>query len=68
MVLLSAIRCSCITILWVSLASFAAITFCVASRRVFVLAVVVVYFVIDSVRKLWIHPRMLISLPSRLRV
>jgi hypothetical protein len=33
----------------VSLVSFAAITLCVASQRVFV---VVVYFVIDSVRKL----------------
>jgi hypothetical protein len=31
--------------------SFAAITLCVASQRVFVI-VVVVYFVIDSVRKL----------------
>jgi hypothetical protein len=46
MVELSATRCSCIAILWVSLVSFAAITLCVASRRVFV------YFVIDSVRKL----------------
>jgi hypothetical protein len=35
--------------------SFAAITLCVASQRVFF--VVVVDFVIDSVRKLWIHPR-----------
>jgi hypothetical protein len=31
--------------------SFAAITLCIASQRVFIL-VVVVYFVIDSVRKL----------------
>jgi hypothetical protein len=31
--------------------SFTAITLCVASRRVFVVVVVVVYFVIDSVRK-----------------
>jgi hypothetical protein len=50
MVELSATRCSCIAILWVSLVSFAAITLCVASQRVFV--VIVVYFVIDSVRKL----------------
>jgi hypothetical protein len=49
MVPLSATRCSCIAILWVSLASFAAITLCVASQRVFI--VVIVYFVIDSVRK-----------------
>jgi hypothetical protein len=47
---LSATRSNCITILWVSLVSFAAITLCVASERVFV--VVVVYFVIDSDRKL----------------
>jgi hypothetical protein len=33
--------------------SFAAITFCVASQRVFT---VIVYFVINSVRKLWLHP------------
>jgi hypothetical protein len=48
MIQLSATRCSCIGILWVSLVSFAAITFYVASQRVFV--VVSVYFVIDSVR------------------
>jgi hypothetical protein len=42
------LMCSCIAILWVSLVSFDAITLCVASQRVFV----VVYFVIDSVRKL----------------
>jgi len=41
-------RCNCIAILWVSLVSFAAITPCVASQRVFV----VVYLVIDSFRKL----------------
>jgi hypothetical protein len=40
---------SCIAILWVSLVSFAATTLCVASQRVFI---IVVYFVIDSVRKL----------------
>jgi hypothetical protein len=48
---------SCIAILWVSLVSFAAIILCVASQRVFIF---VVYFVIDSVRKLldtpsWLH-------------
>jgi hypothetical protein len=47
---LSATRCSCVTILWVSLVSFADITLCVTSHRVFIVAVV--YFVIDSVRKL----------------
>jgi hypothetical protein len=46
----SVTRCSCIAILWVSLVSFAAITLCVASQRVFI--AVNVYFVIDSVRKL----------------
>jgi hypothetical protein len=45
---LCATMSSCIAILWVSLVSFAVITLCVASQRVFV----VVYFVIDSVRKL----------------
>jgi hypothetical protein len=49
MVQLSATRCSCIAILWVSVVSFVAITLCVASLRVFI---VVVYFVIDAVRKL----------------
>jgi hypothetical protein len=49
MVELSFTRCSCIAILWDSLVSFAAITLCVVSQQVFV---VVVYFVIDSVRKL----------------
>jgi hypothetical protein len=48
MVQLSATRCSCIAILWVSLVSFATITLCVASQQVFI----VMYFVIDSVRKL----------------
>jgi hypothetical protein len=33
--------------------SFASITICVASQRVFI----VVYFVIGSVRKVWIQPR-----------
>jgi hypothetical protein len=50
MVQLSATRCSCIAVLLVSLVSFAAITLCIASQRVFI--VVSLYFVIDSVRKL----------------
>jgi hypothetical protein len=51
MVQLSATRCSCIAILRVCrVMTFAAIIFCVASQGVFI--VVVVYFVIDSVRKL----------------
>jgi hypothetical protein len=50
MVQLSATRCRCIAILWVSLVSFSAITLYVASQRVFI--VVSEYFVLDSVRKL----------------
>jgi hypothetical protein len=46
---LSATRYCCFAILWVSLVSLAAIILCVASQRVFI---VVVYFVIDSVRQL----------------
>jgi hypothetical protein len=53
MVQLSATRCSCVAILCVSLVSFAAITLCVASQRVFSVAV---YFVIGSVRKLLVTP------------
>jgi hypothetical protein len=49
----SAIRCSCIAILWVSLVSFAAITLCVASQRVFV----VIYFVMTQSGNFWIYPR-----------
>jgi hypothetical protein len=47
MVQLSATRCSFVPILWVSPVSFATITLCIASQLVFI-----VYFVIDSVRKL----------------
>jgi hypothetical protein len=50
MVQLSNTKCSYIDIFWVSLVSFAAITLCVASQRVFIV-VVVVYLVTDSVRK-----------------
>jgi hypothetical protein len=64
MVQLSATRCSFIAILWVSLVSFAAIILRVASERMFV----VVYFVIDSVRKLlntpsYTHYRMNLLIP-----
>jgi hypothetical protein len=46
----SATRCSCIAILWLSLVSFAAITLCVGSQRVFISL---------STRSgnIWIHPR-----------
>jgi hypothetical protein len=50
----AATTCSCIAILWVSLVSFVAITIYVASQRVFI--VVSVYFVIDSIRKLFDTP------------
>jgi hypothetical protein len=36
--------------------SFAFITLCVASQRVFIVVIVAVYFVIDSVRKLLDRP------------
>jgi hypothetical protein len=47
---LSATRCSCIAVLWVSVVGFAALTLCVASQRVFI--AVSVYIVIGSVWKL----------------
>jgi hypothetical protein len=60
MVQLSATRCSCIAILWVGLVSFAAITLCVASQRVFIIIIIiiiiVVYFVMTQSGNLWIHP------------
>jgi len=43
MVQFSATRHSCIAILWVSLVSFAAINFCVASQRVFIVIVYCVF-------------------------
>jgi hypothetical protein len=52
---LSATRCSWVAILWASLVSFAAINLRVASQRV--IPKVSVYFVIDSVRKFWLHSR-----------
>jgi hypothetical protein len=54
MVQLSAIRCSCIAVLWVSLVSFATTTLYAAFQRLF--NFVIVYFVIDSVRKLLVMP------------
>jgi hypothetical protein len=55
MVQLSTTRCSCIAILWVILVSFVSITLCIVSQRVFIV-IVVVYFVIDSIRKLLVTP------------
>jgi len=48
-----AASCSCITILWVSLVSFATITLCVASQQVFI---VVIYFVVTQSGNIWIYP------------
>jgi hypothetical protein len=48
---LTAIRCSCIAILWVSLVNFAVITLYVASRRMFI----VVSVMIQS-GNFWLHP------------
>jgi hypothetical protein len=59
MLQLSATRCSCVAILRVSVVSFVAITLCVASQRVFL--VVVVYFVMESVRKLLDKPSYLMA-------
>jgi hypothetical protein len=56
MVQLSATECSCITIFWVSLVSFAVITLGVPSQRVFIVAVV--YFVMTQSGNFWIHPCM----------
>jgi hypothetical protein len=56
MVLLSDTRCSCIVILWVSLVSFATITLCIASQRVFI----VVYFVMTQSGKLLVTPSYLV--------
>jgi hypothetical protein len=55
MVKLSATRCSCIAIAYVSLVSFAAVTLSVASQRVFI--VISVYFVTIQSGNFWIHPR-----------
>jgi hypothetical protein len=64
MLQLSATRCSCIAILWVILVSSAAITFCAASRRVFLVGVV--DFVIDSVRKLLDTPSQICRMQWRI--
>jgi hypothetical protein len=50
MVQLSATRCSCIAILWVSLLSFAAITHCIAFQWVFIVVSI-------QSGNFWIYPR-----------
>jgi hypothetical protein len=54
MVQLCATRCNCITILGVSIVSFAIITLCVAYQRVFI--VISIYFVMTQFENFWIHP------------
>jgi hypothetical protein len=56
---LSANRCSCIAILLVSLVSFAAITVCVASQRVFIF--VVVFSLSTQSGNFWIYRRTSVS-------
>jgi hypothetical protein len=55
MVQLSATRCSCIAIWWVSLVSFASITLCVSSQRA--VTKVSVYYLSTQSGNFWIHPR-----------
>jgi hypothetical protein len=57
MIELSATRCNCVAILRVNVVSFAAITFCVASQRVFI--VVIVYFIMTQSGNFWIHSRII---------
>jgi hypothetical protein len=61
MIQVSAIRYSCIAILWVSLVSFAAITLSVASQLVFII-VAVVHFVMTQSGNFWIHPHTWITI------
>jgi hypothetical protein len=56
MIQLSATKCIYIAILWVSLVSFANMTLCVASQRVFIF--VSVYFLMTQSGNFWIHLRM----------
>jgi hypothetical protein len=61
MIQLSATRCSCIATLWVSLVSFAAITFCVPTQWVFIV------FISLSTQSgnFWIRPRIIMVTKSR---
>jgi len=65
MIQLSTPSCSCIAILWVSLVSFADITICIGSQRVFI--VVSIYFIIDAVRKLLVTPSYMLFFSFSLR-
>jgi hypothetical protein len=57
MVQLSATRYSCIASLRVSLVSFAAITLCVTSQRVFLLLLLLFISLSTQSGNFWIHPR-----------
>jgi hypothetical protein len=63
MVQLSATTCSYIAILWVSLVSFDAIIFCVASQRVIIIIIIIIIiiylFILLSTQSgnFWIQPR-----------
>jgi hypothetical protein len=57
-------RCSCIAILWVILASSAAITLFLASQRVFI---VVVHFFMTQSGNFWIHPRILVYVALKMQ-
>jgi hypothetical protein len=60
---LSATRCSCIAILWVSLVSFAATTLYVASQREYIIIIIIIIIIILFISlstqsgNFWIHPR-----------
>jgi len=58
MLQLSATKCSCISILWVSLVSFAAIILCVASQRCLLLLLLLLFISLSSQSgNFWIYPR-----------
>jgi len=52
----SLLLCTVVSLFCVSLVTFAAITLCVASQRVFI----AVYFVVTQSENFWIHSRILI--------
>jgi hypothetical protein len=50
---LSATKCSCIAILWVSVVSFEAITLCVASRVFIIIIIIIINFVMTVWKKIY---------------
>jgi len=65
MVQLCATTCSCIAILWVSIVSFAPITLCVASQRVFIVVIVVFISLSTQSGNFWIHHTLVLYSPIR---